>query len=591
MAVAQRYDGVGQHGFGQHYPSMAPPSSLHNFGYDRRSQMEANSEPMWPVPRVQQPLHQGGPNDRSRDAAAFPSSFAQGDLARHQGQQANYTYDGSAPAIRNPVVYSQPAQVPWGLAGQSTADYPEYPTASFVGSMGQRTHPPVHNASSYLGGTNNPVYGDPAMHAAADGYPRVMNGPTSSMGGPYDHSAETLWPLGPNSLDAFAGIPNPSGQVARLTLTSSNDKNKLKARSSLPPPKQFKCSACDAIFSRNHDLKRHARIHLAVKPFPCGYCDKAFSRKDALKRHVLVKGCGIGNKKNDNRKRAATLSKLEHSGEGSNTSRGPYDAVSSESRPHDLSNFRDGLHYQGHQQQEEQRQPGRADQSWPSGLSEGTTASPNINAGYSSGRAGGGEDRLPASQGGQPAHAGTMPPYGSQSQGQQYPGYGMGDHAFHQQQQQRQQLPGGLVNAFASPEATSVSSPSDSQSRHHLGGNAAASADAFESKDAVNQLSRPGSAKLMNSVAYGTHPYQSVESAMPTNATLNAAAMGSEPGSGFGTFDGQARDRFGPGGYASGPMLSPGHLGPDHGNPHAMSTVKRDQQPQFGSYFGSHPTN
>ncbi|PWY97762.1 hypothetical protein BCV70DRAFT_153306, partial [Testicularia cyperi] len=53
----------------------------------------------------------------------------------------------------------------------------------------------------------------------------------------------------------------------------------------------FKCSACDAIFSRNHDLKRHARIHLAVKPFPCGYCDKAFSRKDALKRHVLVKGC------------------------------------------------------------------------------------------------------------------------------------------------------------------------------------------------------------------------------------------------------------------------------------------------------------
>ncbi|KAM3416047.1 hypothetical protein BST61_g9533 [Cercospora zeina] len=42
----------------------------------------------------------------------------------------------------------------------------------------------------------------------------------------------------------------------------------------------------------NHDLKRHKRIHLAVKPFPCGHCDKSFSRKDALKRHVLVKGCG-----------------------------------------------------------------------------------------------------------------------------------------------------------------------------------------------------------------------------------------------------------------------------------------------------------
>ncbi|KAJ8132564.1 hypothetical protein O1611_g1056 [Lasiodiplodia mahajangana] len=47
---------------------------------------------------------------------------------------------------------------------------------------------------------------------------------------------------------------------------------------------------------RNHDLKRHKRIHLAVKPFPCEYCDKAFSRKDALKRHRLVKGCGNNGK-------------------------------------------------------------------------------------------------------------------------------------------------------------------------------------------------------------------------------------------------------------------------------------------------------
>ena len=36
-------------------------------------------------------------------------------------------------------------------------------------------------------------------------------------------------------------------------------------------------------FNRNHDLKRHKRIHLAVKPFPCNHCDKSFSRKDALK--------------------------------------------------------------------------------------------------------------------------------------------------------------------------------------------------------------------------------------------------------------------------------------------------------------------
>lgn len=45
----------------------------------------------------------------------------------------------------------------------------------------------------------------------------------------------------------------------------------------------FKCDQCPQSFNRNHDLKRHKRIHLAVKPFPCVHCEKSFSRKDALK--------------------------------------------------------------------------------------------------------------------------------------------------------------------------------------------------------------------------------------------------------------------------------------------------------------------
>lgn len=45
----------------------------------------------------------------------------------------------------------------------------------------------------------------------------------------------------------------------------------------------FKCNECQHAFNRNHDLKRHKRIHMAVKPFPCVDCDKRFSRKDALK--------------------------------------------------------------------------------------------------------------------------------------------------------------------------------------------------------------------------------------------------------------------------------------------------------------------
>jgi len=49
----------------------------------------------------------------------------------------------------------------------------------------------------------------------------------------------------------------------------------------------FKCDQCPQSFNRNHDLKRHKRIHLAVKPFPCNHCDKSFSRKDALKVRLM----------------------------------------------------------------------------------------------------------------------------------------------------------------------------------------------------------------------------------------------------------------------------------------------------------------
>ena len=56
-----------------------------------------------------------------------------------------------------------------------------------------------------------------------------------------------------------------------------------------PVDRPFKCDQCPQSFNRNHDLKRHKRIHLAVKPFPCGHCDKSFSRKDALKVRFLTR--------------------------------------------------------------------------------------------------------------------------------------------------------------------------------------------------------------------------------------------------------------------------------------------------------------
>lgn len=42
--------------------------------------------------------------------------------------------------------------------------------------------------------------------------------------------------------------------------------------------------------ARSHDLNRHRRTHLVVKPYACS-CGASFTRKDAIKRHWEVKKC------------------------------------------------------------------------------------------------------------------------------------------------------------------------------------------------------------------------------------------------------------------------------------------------------------
>ncbi|KAF9527340.1 hypothetical protein CPB83DRAFT_728263, partial [Crepidotus variabilis] len=46
----------------------------------------------------------------------------------------------------------------------------------------------------------------------------------------------------------------------------------------------YRCNLCPASFARNHDLKRHVKLH-DQKAWKCQGCNKVFSRRDAIKRH------------------------------------------------------------------------------------------------------------------------------------------------------------------------------------------------------------------------------------------------------------------------------------------------------------------
>ncbi|KOS46307.1 hypothetical protein ACN38_g2784 [Penicillium nordicum] len=161
------------------------------------------------------------------------------------------------------------------------------------GPAGLGIHPPgrmpVHSPSAGqppLGYPRQPwpSYSLPAMNGPVMTNVHSPGGPMSMMGGmqpgllPGFNSGHVA-----SSQHLYGGHPPPHGMPAPAA------------------DRPFKCDQCPQSFNRNHDLKRHKRIHLAVKPFPCSHCDKSFSRKDALKRHILVKGCGKdGDSENSN---------------------------------------------------------------------------------------------------------------------------------------------------------------------------------------------------------------------------------------------------------------------------------------------------
>lgn len=172
----------------------------------------------------------------------------------------------SLPAHADAYAHTRPGSNPSYYTTSGPSQFPSYPP-----------HSP--NQPS-------PTTGSPG----ARGVNSVANGPS----GPYRYGHFPLPNMGTNHGTIMSNMHHPGGQMSMIPGMGHHHAygaGPVASYSQAAQPQSerpFKCDQCIQSFSRNHDLKRHKRIHLAVKPFPCNYCSKSFSRKDALKVRTLL---------------------------------------------------------------------------------------------------------------------------------------------------------------------------------------------------------------------------------------------------------------------------------------------------------------
>lgn len=202
-----------------------------------------------------------------------------------QQQQMQNQMMGSSTPVSSTAPQPSPIQAQEAFRPPPTPTYYQQQVSPAHSPYPYTTGPPQQQLTPLSAG---PIQGRPQMspvppHSATMSAPPVQS----------PHMYPNRFNYGP----VMSNLHNPNGQpimvgamphglVAGFNSGHAAMQGMYGSPSPAPTPqtdRPFKCDQCPQSFNRNHDLKRHKRIHLAVKPFPCGHCDKSFSRKDALK--------------------------------------------------------------------------------------------------------------------------------------------------------------------------------------------------------------------------------------------------------------------------------------------------------------------
>lgn len=199
------------------------------------------------------------PDTRLRPQSQHTALHPRGGGAQGQRKPLpDYPRQPSAPRLPHPLppitaLLQPPPQYPQGPSGSSPSQAP--------GSLSGHLAPPP----------GRPASCPPSRR------PLPLMSPHDSQGRPSPLPTVPSLPSSTASLDSSHGAA-PSEYAA--------------ARERPHQYRPFKCNVCSQRFSRNHDLKRHERIHVAAKPFQCDRCHKHFSRKDALKVWLRLQCAG-----------------------------------------------------------------------------------------------------------------------------------------------------------------------------------------------------------------------------------------------------------------------------------------------------------
>lgn len=232
----------------------------------------------------------------------FPASgpmSAPATLPTMGGQQQHAHHQQQAPQSMMHAPVSTSAPQPSPIHAQEGFRPPPTPTYYSQPSNHQQSPFPYSSGPS-------PSHPSPLSAGPMSGRPQMSPataGPTPPLSAPpvqSPHYNQRPFPPYPPHGPVLSNINNPNGQPMLLgglphgmMPGGFNSGHAANLQHMYGPPhtsqsqphndRPFKCDQCPQSFNRNHDLKRHKRIHLAVKPFPCGHCEKSFSRKDALK--------------------------------------------------------------------------------------------------------------------------------------------------------------------------------------------------------------------------------------------------------------------------------------------------------------------